>query len=85
MVVLWFTAIFLITNSKNKVTARSLAQLIEVNKNTAATMISRIRDAQINQSKLFIQIIRDRKIFWLRTPDNNHKVRRDGENGKPQG
>lgn len=76
----WFTAIFFIIDSEEQVTVRGLAKLIEVNKNTASGMISRIRDAQTAQSELFTRIIEDRDKFWVNPPEEAYKVQKDDEN-----
>ncbi|MEM1241339.1 MAG: IS1595 family transposase [Cyanobacteria bacterium P01_H01_bin.26] len=80
----WFAAIFFVTNSQNKVTVRSLARLIKVNKNSASGMISRIRDAQNKNSKLLMQIIKDESKFWLVSPAKSLVVEK-GEQGKQHG
>ncbi|ESA32962.1 putative transposase [Leptolyngbya sp. Heron Island J] len=79
----WFTAIFFVTDQKNRATVRGLAKLIEVNKNTAATMISRIRDAQNDTSELLTQIIRDKNTFWVESPEES-LTPEDDENNQPE-
>ncbi|WP_250564869.1 transposase [Adonisia turfae] len=81
----WFTAIFFVTDPKNKVTVRGLAKLIEVNKNTATTMISRIRDAQNGKSELLTQIVKDKNTFWVKSPERTSKVHKDDQNQHSEG
>lgn len=48
----WFLAIHLVLNSPGGISVRQLAKEISVNKNTAASMIIRIRKANIEESEL---------------------------------
>lgn len=45
----WFTAIYLVLNSQKKISVRQLAKEINVNKNTSAYMIARIRKAIVEE------------------------------------
>ncbi|MBD1897500.1 MULTISPECIES: transposase [unclassified Coleofasciculus] len=53
----WFLAITLILNSPKSITVRQLAKEIEVNKNTAAYMLTRIRKAMVENPKLLQKIV----------------------------
>lgn len=52
----WFEAITIVLTASKKVSARQLAQKIDVNKNTAATMLSRIHQAAIDDPE-FLQAL----------------------------
>lgn len=52
----WFKAIKLIVKKSPNISSRNLAKEIGVNKNTANTMISRIKIAMIQELDLLIQI-----------------------------
>jgi len=52
----WFKAIKLIVKKSPNISSRSLAKEIEVNKNTANYMISRIKAAMIKELDLLTQI-----------------------------
>ena len=55
----WFLAISLVLNARKNISARQLAQNIEVNKNTAWLMLMRIRKAMRDQGDLlqgFVEI-----------------------------
>lgn len=53
----WFYAVWLITDPTRQVTVRELAAAVDVNKNTASYMISRIRLALLEQSHLVQAIL----------------------------
>ena len=60
----WFKAIFLVQEPSSKTSVRKLAQAIEVNKDTAAQMLKRLREADLQQNRLLKAItkrIRDLK------------------------
>ncbi|MGI0491776.1 hypothetical protein ACN4EG_08180 [Alkalinema pantanalense CENA528] len=54
---LWFQAISLVLHAKRGVTVRQLARIINVNKNTAASMISRIEAARSTHPELLKHIV----------------------------
>ena len=53
----WFLAIALVMRPEG-ISVRKLAKAIEVNKNTAASMIKRIRQAAIDEPKLLEKILK---------------------------
>ena len=53
----WLLAISIILNAKKDISSRQLAQDIEINKNTAWAMQTRVRDAMIEQSELLSGIV----------------------------
>jgi len=57
----WFQTIYLVSKAKKKVSARQLARVIKVNKNTAAYMLSRIRQATEEDKKLLQEMMEDPK------------------------
>lgn len=52
----WYKAILLVREPSTKMSARKLAQEINVNKDTAAQMLKRLRDADYQQNKLLTVI-----------------------------
>lgn len=55
----WFQAIRLIIKSSNQPSVRQLAIEIGVNKNTAASMLRRIRNASIDELDLLNQLLEE--------------------------
>lgn len=53
----WFLAIYLVLNSPKGISVRQLANEIQVQKNTAASMIYRIRKAMAEESELLHKIV----------------------------
>ncbi len=53
----WFMAIHIVLNSKDTISGRQLAKKIEVNKNTACSMVKRIRKAIIEEPELLKKLI----------------------------
>lgn len=53
----WFLAIHLVLNSPKGISVRQLAKEIKVQKNTAASMIYRIRKAMAKESELLQKIV----------------------------
>lgn len=53
----WFQAIALILQAKRGVSVRQLARIIDVNKNTAASMITRIEEARSTHPELLKNIV----------------------------
>lgn len=53
----WFHAIYLVCHKSPKISSRKLAQEVNVNKTTAAIMIKRIRQTQIDSEKDLIEAI----------------------------
>ena len=58
----WFQAIAIVLTASKKVSARQLAQKIEVNKNTAATMLLRIHQAAIDDPEFLQALITGEEI-----------------------
>lgn len=58
----WFMAIRLVLNSAGGISVRQLAKEIGVNKNTAAYMIERIRQAMFEEQKLLQKLTQSQ---WL--------------------
>ncbi|QIZ70856.1 transposase [Oxynema aestuarii] len=53
----WFRAINLVLNSPTNISVRQLAREIEVNKNTASSMIARIRKAAIEEREFLYSLL----------------------------
>ncbi|HBL13532.1 MAG TPA: hypothetical protein DD379_19475 [Cyanobacteria bacterium UBA11162] len=60
----WFLAISLIFNSQDSLSARQLAKKIGVNKNTAYSMIARIRKAMTEEPELLKKIAQPEELDW---------------------
>jgi transposase-like protein len=58
----WFLAISLIFNSRDSFSARQLAKKIGVNKNTAYSMIARIRKAMAEEPELLHKIAQEQEL-----------------------
>ncbi len=65
----WVRAIELVLNSPTTVSVRQLAKEIEVNKNTACSMLTRIRKAMIEEQELLNSLLEQElpecSIDWL--------------------
>jgi len=55
----WFLSIALMMGETKDPSARSLASLVQVNKNTANSLVKRIRSARAREFNLFCQITED--------------------------
>jgi transposase-like protein len=60
----WFLAISLVFNSRDNLSARQLAKKIGVNKNTAYSMIARIRKAMTEEPELLKKIAQPEELDW---------------------
>lgn len=58
----WFNTIVLVLDSQRSITVRELAKEVGVNKNTALTMIARIRKAKIEDVELLHRIMMIQKL-----------------------
>ena len=52
----WFLAIALVLTEEKKLSARTLAERLEIDKNTAASLLRKIREAESTHFELMLQI-----------------------------
>jgi len=78
----WFLAISLALNAKKGISARQLARDIEVNKNTAWSMMMRIREAMLDSGELLRGIIEVDESYIGGKDKNKHKSKRNGGRGR---
>ena len=59
----WFAAIELFIHSERKLSSRKLADILDVNKDTAWTMIARIRESKSEYSHFFSEIVKTGEFY----------------------
>jgi len=69
----WFKAIFLIESSQDTISVRSLAAQIAVTKNTASSLMRRIREAKQDNPQEISKIVE----FYKKFVDESRRTRQD--------